>query len=170
MSDLPEYVLDRIFDAPREMVWRAWTDPELVKRWYGPGIETIIHGFDLRAGGAWLNEMKWGGNSDFSKMVFQEVADDSKLVWHHSSTDAQWNVIANPMMPDWPQVLLTTVLFEDRQDKTFVRLSQIPIGASDAEIACFTSTMSGMDNGWGKGYTIIDEMLTEMRSQGGQGD
>ena len=43
MSELPEYVLDRIFDAPRPLVWRAWTDPQLLARWYGPGVETIIH-------------------------------------------------------------------------------------------------------------------------------
>ena len=68
MSELPEYVLDRIFEAPRELVWRAWTDPEILHRWYGPIIETIIHKFDLKPGGSWLNEMKWGGNSDFSKI------------------------------------------------------------------------------------------------------
>ena len=73
MNELPEYVLDRVFDAPREMVWRAWTDPELLSRWYGPGVETIIHKFDLKPGGTWLNEMKWGDNSDLSKAVFQEI-------------------------------------------------------------------------------------------------
>ena len=98
MSEIPEYKLDRIFDAPREMVWRAWTDPELLHRWYGPGIETTIHQFDLKPGGAWLNEMKWGGNSDYSKMVFQEVSEPEKLIWHHSSADSDWNIITRPML------------------------------------------------------------------------
>ena len=99
MSDLPEYILARVFDAPREMVWRAWTDPEILHRWYGPNIETIIHEFELKPGGAWLKEMKMGGNSHFSKMVFQEVTQPEKLVWlHFSSTDSDWNNIANPMM------------------------------------------------------------------------
>jgi len=49
VADLPEYVLDREFDAPRDMVWKAWTDPKLLSTWYGPNIETIIHKFDLRA-------------------------------------------------------------------------------------------------------------------------
>ena len=46
MAELPEYVIDRIFDAPVALVWRAWTDPELLARWYGPGVETIIHKYD----------------------------------------------------------------------------------------------------------------------------
>ena len=47
MSDLPEYILERVFNAPRELVWRAWTDPDVLHRWYGPGVETTIHRFDL---------------------------------------------------------------------------------------------------------------------------
>ena len=163
MSETTEYVLERTFDAPREMVWRAWTDPELLSRWYGPGIETIIHDFDLQPGGAWLNEMRWGENADFSKMVFQEVTQAEKLVWHHSSTDAEWNIISSPMMADWPRVLLTTVTFEDLGDKTNVRLSQIPMDATDAEIACFAAMMDGMSKGWGGGYKIIDEILKELQ-------
>jgi len=165
MSELPEYVLERIFDAPRDLVWRAWTDPELLQHWYGPGVETIIHEFDLKPGGSWLNEMKWGENSMFSKVVFQEVAPPSKLVWHHfSSTDSDWNVTPNPMMADWPPLLLTTVTFEDMGDKTNVRLSQVPIDATDAEIACFAEKMGGMDKGWGSGYTLIDELLAKLQS------
>ena len=167
MSELPEYKLERIFEAPRELVWRAWTDPELLHRWYGPGIETIIHNFDLKPGGSWLNEMKWGGKSDFSKMVFQEVTPPSMLVWHHSSADSDWNIITSPMMADWPRVLLTTVTFEDVGDKTNVRLTQVPVDAIDAEIACFAAAMAGMDKGWGGGYAIMDEMLAELQAEGG---
>ena len=166
MSEVPEYKLDRVFNAPRELVWRAWTDPDLLHRWYGPNIETVIHDFDLKPGGAWLNEMKWGGNSDFSKMVFQEVTPPERLIWRHSSTDSDWNIIANPMMADWPKVLLTTVTFTDEVDKTNVRLTQVPIDASEAEIACFAAAMSNMDGGWGKGYAIIDELLQELQAKG----
>ncbi len=47
MSESPEFILDRVFNAPRELVWQAWTDPELLHHWYGPGVETVIHKFDL---------------------------------------------------------------------------------------------------------------------------
>lgn len=168
MSELPEYVLDRTFDAPRELVWRAWTDPEILHRWYGPGVETIIHEFELSAGGRWLNEMKWGDKSMFSKVVFQKVSPPTQMVWHHhSATDADWNDMPNPMMPDWPRLLLTTVTFDEQGDKTSVRLSQIPMDATDAEIACFAEAMRGMDGGWGGGYKIIDELLLELQSDKG---
>ncbi len=167
MTELPEYKLDRIFDAPRELVWRAWTDPDVLQRWYGPGAETIIHKFDLEPGGMWLNEMKWGGNSNFQKVVFQEVAPPAMLVWHHySSTDAEWNSMTNPMMADWPRLLLTTVIFEEMGNKTNVRLSQIPMEATEAEVACFAETMANMDSGWGSGYAILDKLFAEQQTKG----
>lgn len=164
MSDLPEFVLDREFNAPREIVWRAWTDPEFLAQWYGPNIETIIHKFDLKPDGVWLNEMKMGGGSNFQKVIFQEVIEPEKLVWHHCSADAEWNIAANPMTPDWPRMLLTTVTLEDMGDKTNVRLSQIPLDATDAEVACFAKMKDGMSGGWGGGYAIIDEILTKLQA------
>jgi uncharacterized protein YndB with AHSA1/START domain len=165
MSETPEYVLEREFDAPRELVWKTWTDPELLHQWYGPGAETTIHRFDLEPGGEWLNEMKWGDNSHFQKVVFQEVTRPEKMVWHHySSTDADWNSAPNPMMADWPRLLLTTVTFAEQGDKTLVRLSQVPMEATEAELACFAAAMSGMDKGWGGGYAIIDTLLAELQA------
>jgi len=169
MRELPEYKLDRIFDAPREMVWRAWTNPELLNLWYGPGAETIIHKFDLKPGGLWLNEMKWGDNSNYQKVVFQELTEPEKMVWHHhSSTDSDWNDSPNPMMADWPRLLLTAVIFEAMGEKTNVRLSQIPMEATDAETTCFAEAMAGMDRGWGSGYAIMDEIFVELLAVGGK--
>lgn len=166
MSELPEYILDRQFDAPREMVWRTWTEPELLARWYGPGVETIIHEFDARPGGMWLNEMKMQGGSYFSKVVFQEVIQPEKLIWHHhSSTDANWKDAPSAMMADWPRVLLTTVTFEELGDKTNVRLIWVPFEATAAEISCFAGAVANMGKGWEGGYKIIDEIIAELQAK-----
>jgi len=166
MSELPEYTLDRVFDAPREMVWRAWTDPELLSRWYGPGVETIIHKFDLKPGGEWLNEMKFGENSMLSKVVFTEVTPHERLVWHHhSTTDSNWNTTSNPRMPDWPRILLTTVTFADEGSKTKVKLTWVPLDATDVEIACFTDAVNNMGKGWEGGYAVMDKIFAELQAQ-----
>lgn len=162
MNDLIEYKRGRTFNAPRDMVWRVWTEPELLARWYGPGLETIIHAHDLRPGGEWRNEMKWGDNSALSKLTYLEVEPAEKLVWHHSSVDSDWKVRSNPMMPDWPRVVLNTVVFEEKGDHTQVSMSLVPIDATQAEIACFTEKMSVLDGGWNAGYKIIDEILVEL--------
>ena len=164
MSDLPTYVLERVFDAPRELVWKTWTDPELLTRWYGPRVETIVHRHDLKPGGLWLGEMKWDGNSNYQRVEFTEVDPPSRLVWLHSVSDADWNVTANPMMPDWPRVLLTTVTFEDDGGQTKLRLTWVPHEASEAEIACFSGALAGMDKGWGAGMDLLAELLAELQA------
>lgn len=164
MTDLPTYVLERVFDASRELVWKAWTDPELLPRWYGPRVETIIHRLELKPGGLWLVEMKWGDNSNYQRVEYTEVISPERLVWLHSSSDAEWNVIPSPMMADWPQVLLTTVTFEDDAGRTRVRLTWVPHEASEAEIACFAAAMGGMDKGWGAGMTLLTELLAELQA------
>ena len=87
-DDLPTYVLERVFNAPRELVWKTWTDPDLVPRWYGPGVDSIVHKLEPKAGGLWLHEMRWGGNSNYQKAEYLEVVPPERLVWLHANCDA----------------------------------------------------------------------------------
>ncbi|HYL57326.1 MAG TPA: SRPBCC domain-containing protein [Candidatus Acidoferrales bacterium] len=111
-------VITRIFDAPRHLVWKAWTDPAHLAQWWGP------HGFtlpscqmDLRAGGAYRFHMR-GPNEDdhYSQGLFREVVEPSKLVMIGSWADAAGN-------PTRPGTVLT-VTFEDLGGKTKLTLHQ----------------------------------------------
>jgi uncharacterized protein YndB with AHSA1/START domain len=158
------FTIERHFDAPRALAWRCWTDPELLARWYGPGIETIIHKLDVRPGGVWLNEMRHGGGGMFERMDYTDVDPEQRLAWHHSTTDADWNVVDNPMMPGWPRVLLATVTFETDGDGTKVRLDWTPHEASAEAEAVFQGAMAGFGRGWGAGFDIIGEILAELQA------
>ena len=152
---------------PRALVWRTWTEPELLSRWYGPNIETTIHRLDVTPGGLWLNEMKWGDNSNFERMEYLEVVAPERLVWHHSVADRNWNIIANPMMENWPRVLLTTVtLSAVGNDRTTLRLTWAPHEATDAEIACFAAAIEGLGKGWGAGMELLADIVEELQAQG----
>ncbi len=164
MSDVPTYVLEREFDAPRELVWNVWTDAELLPRWYGPGVETIVHHLEVKPGGLWLDEMRMAGGSHYERIEYTEVTPPERLVWLHSVCDADWNITANPMVPDWPRVLLTTVTFDEDGNRTRLRLTWTPYEASDAETAAFAGAMSGLDRGWGAGMELIEELLTELQA------
>ena len=73
-------------------------------------------------------------------------------------------MISSPMMADWPRVLLTTVTFKDAGTKTNVKLTWVPIDATEAEIACFTGAIGHMGKGWESGYAILDEMFVELQA------
>lgn len=164
MADSSTYVIEREFAAPRELVWKTWTDPKLLTRWYGPRVETIVHRLDLKPGGLWLVEMRWGGQSNYQRVEYLEVSVPDRLVWLHSSADADWNVIASSMMKDWPRVLLTTVTFTTLKRRTKVKLTWEPHEATAAEIACFAAAIAGADKGWKAGMDLLERLLVELQA------
>ena len=81
-----EIVIKRTLDAPRELVFAAWTDLKHLPHWYGPnGFTTTIHEMDLRPGGVWRLTMHGPDGRDYtSKIVFSEVVRPERLVYRHS--------------------------------------------------------------------------------------
>ncbi len=164
MSDLPVFVMEREFEAPRELVWKTWTEAEHLAHWYGPGVETVIHELNVAPGGVWLNEMRMSERSGYSKSVYTEVSAPARLVMLMSNTDANWNLASNPMMPDWPATLLTVVTFEDLGGRTRMRLEWSPHEASAAEIACFANAVDNLGKGWGAGMELLAQLLADLQT------
>jgi|HubBroStandDraft_2_1064218.scaffolds.fasta_scaffold15293_4 uncharacterized protein YndB with AHSA1/START domain len=82
-----EIVTTRVFDAPRELVFRAWTDPKALVKWWGPnGFTTTSQEFDLRPGGAWRLVMHGPNGTDYpGEFRFVEIAGPERLVLDHVS-------------------------------------------------------------------------------------
>ncbi len=81
-----EIVISRVFDAPREVVWDAWTDPKQVVKWWGPrGFTTTIHEMDVRPGGAWNHTMHGPDGTNYpNKSVFLEVVRHERIVYSNA--------------------------------------------------------------------------------------
>ena len=80
-----EIVITRVFDAPRELVWEAWTDPKHVAQWWGPqGFTTTIQKMDVRPGGVWKHVMHGPDGTDYpNSSVFKEVVKPERIVFSH---------------------------------------------------------------------------------------
>src|SRR6201995_5832792 len=103
-----EIRLIRLYDAPVEAVWDAWTDPEQVAKWWGPrGFTLTTHSKDLRPGGHWNYTMHGPDGVDYpNKTVYFEVEKNAKLVYDHGGSD------------DRPPLFRVTVLFSPVEGKT----------------------------------------------------
>jgi uncharacterized protein YndB with AHSA1/START domain len=118
-----DLVITRIFDAPREVVWKAWTDPEHIKRWWGPKNFTApFIKSDFRVGGKYLYCMRSAEGKDYwSTGVYREIDPLKRIVVTDSFADKEGNVVTASeygMEGDWPLELLVTVTFEDHDGKT----------------------------------------------------
>ena len=84
-----EIVMTRIFNAPRELVFEAWTDPEHIGEWWGPnGFTTTVYEMDVRPAGVWRYMMHGPDGVDYpNKVVYQEVIKPERLVYLHGSDD-----------------------------------------------------------------------------------
>lgn len=80
-----ELVLTRLFDAPRELVWKAWTDPQHVPQWWGPvGFTTTTHKMDVRPGGVWRFVMHGPDGRDYQNLItYGEVVEPEYLAYKH---------------------------------------------------------------------------------------
>lgn len=80
-----EILIERVFDAPRDLVWEAWTNPEHVAQWWGPnGFTTTITKMDFRVGGVWKLTMHGPDGTDYpNSSVFREIVKPERIVFAH---------------------------------------------------------------------------------------
>jgi uncharacterized protein YndB with AHSA1/START domain len=167
MVGIPEYALERLYDAPEELIWRTWTDPALFSRWYGPGVQTIIHKMDVRPGGECLLELRWDGGSLFQKFRYLEVEPYERLTWLFSSTNAAWEIASSPLAEVWPANFLTTIKLEPCHGKHLLHLSLTPVEATEAEVLAFRKARFQIDEGWNAGMKVLDEIIEKLKKSQG---
>ena len=137
-TDGRDLILTRIIDAPREKVFRAWTEPSLLKQWFAPApFTTPTVETDVRPGGTSLIVMKGPDGKEFpNRGVYLEVVKDERLVFTDAFTKA-WDPSDKPFMT----VVLT---FEDLGGKTQYTARVRHWSVADRE----THEKMGFHQGW----------------------
>jgi len=145
------FVISRVFDAPRDRVWKAWTEVEQMKQWWGPKGFVVTHcKIELRPGGKGHYCLRAPDGSDmWGRFVYREIVKPSRLVWINSFSDKDGGLSTHPMNPSWPREMLTTVSFKDLGGKTEVSVEWIPVdGSSETEFKTFDQGRDSMKGGW----------------------
>jgi uncharacterized protein YndB with AHSA1/START domain len=154
-------IIERVFDAPRELVWRAWTEPEHAMRWWGPQGFTAPHcEIDLRVGGRYLFAMQspdWNdGRPIWSTGVYREIVPPERLVCTDCFADEKGNVVPAThygMEGDFPLEMLVTVTLEDLGGKTKMTLRHEGLPAGEHR--------EGANAGWNSSFDKLAEELAK---------
>lgn len=166
MEDKTQIVIKRIFDAPKETVWKYWTTPELVQKWWGPEhFYAPSIKADFRVGGKYIYAMHGPKGTEFDKDMYsageyKEIVPMEKLVVTDYFSDAEGNKMApqEQGLPEgMPSEMVVTVLFEDVADGK----TQLSIVYHPENEAMYDAMMkSGMEAGWS---TSLDKMAAAMQ-------
>ena len=152
-----ELVMVCEFAAPRELVWRVWTEPAHVAQWFGPrGFTTAVSASDLRAGGKWRYVMTGPDGAEYAfGGVYLEVVPREKLV----STD-EFGSEYEAELPgvELPKGMVVTTLFEDAGDTTRVTIRVLHDSAEDKA----KHDAMGVVAGWNSSFECLDEHLATL--------
>jgi uncharacterized protein YndB with AHSA1/START domain len=115
-TDDREIVITRVFDAPRELVFDAWTNPTHLTQWWGPrGFTTTTHEMQVKVGGVWRFIMHGPDGTDYpNKITYREVVRPERLVYAHVGES-----------DDEPGSFVTTTTFEEQSGKTKVTMRAV---------------------------------------------
>ncbi|MBD2340982.1 SRPBCC domain-containing protein [Calothrix sp. FACHB-156] len=154
-----EIIITRIFNAPRELVFQAWTDPKHIVQWWGPkGFTTRVTELDLRPGGQSRYVMVGPDGTEYPvKGVFSEIVPPERIVSSDEFDEGFEKVING----DLPQGIVMTVMFEDLDGKTKLTLQIRHATESDRR----KHEEMGVVAGWNSTFDCLDEFLAKQAKQ-----
>lgn len=151
-----EIVITRIFNAPRELVFKVWTEPKHIEQWWGPkGFKTRVTQMDFRPGGQWRYVMIGPDGTEYpSKGVFREIVPPERIV----ASDEFDEGIEKVLDADLPQGMVSTVIFEDLDGKTRLTIEIVHETVSDRR----KHEEMGVVAGWNSSLDCLDEHLATL--------
>lgn len=155
------FIFIHTFDAPRDVVWKAWTDIDERKQWWKPmGTPIEVKAYDLKPGGVMHYGMDTpNGDKWWGRFAYREVEAPSRMVYVNSFSDENGGVTRSSFNAHWPLEILTAVTFTESGDKTTVKLEGIPLNATNEECAAFEGGIGTMQKAFGNTFGQLENYL-----------
>lgn len=168
LSHMHVFTMSRLLNASRELVWRAWTNEDQLKLWFGPtGCTIPTCKLDLRPGGIFHYCMKTPDGSEmWGKWTFREIDPPHRLVLINSFSDVDGGITRHPLSATWPLETLSTMTLTEQEGKTLLTLEWEPYNATAEEIATFDGARDGMKQGWNGTFMQLEAYLAAARIAG----
>ena len=155
----------RLLDAPRDLVWKAWTEPERLAEWMSPAGVTVAHtAMDLRVGGIYHYGLRNpDGDIYWGRWVFQEITAPERLVVITSFSDPAGGVTRHPLGPEWPLETHSTTTLAEEDGGTRLTLAWTPWNATESELQAFAGGAASMEKGWGGTLAQLEAYLARLQ-------
>lgn len=159
-----ELVITRVFDAPRDLMFKVWSNAEHLKNWWGPvGFKLGVAEFDFRPGGVFhYNMQSPDGNEMWGKFVYHEIESPEKIVFVNSFSDPEGNIVRAPFSAAFPLEIRNLLTFTETEGRTTITLRGGPINVSEEELNFFKGMFESMKQGFGGTFDQLAEYLAKV--------
>jgi uncharacterized protein YndB with AHSA1/START domain len=164
LAQTDEFVVERVFEAPRKLVWQAWTEPERLAQWWGPkGAAIRVAKHELRPGGIFHYAMQLQPGRDiWGRFIYREIAAPDRLVFVSSFSDADGGITRPPFRQlgdDWPLEILNTLALVEQGGQTTLTLRGCPINATEEGRKAYASMIGSMQQIYAGTFDKLAEHL-----------
>ena len=159
-----ELVITREFNAPRELLFKVFTQAEHLVNWWGPkGFKMKVAKVELKPNGIFHYCMQSpDGHEMWGKFVYKEIVEPEKLVYIVSFSDEQGNTTRHPMSQTWPLETITTLTLTEENGKTKLTLFGGPYNATEEEIVTFEGALGNVQQGFKGTMDQLDAYLASL--------
>jgi uncharacterized protein YndB with AHSA1/START domain len=144
------FVISRVFDAPRDLVWKAHSELEGLKQWWGPkGFTWVTGTLDFRPGGMFHYGMRSpNGQEMWGRFIYREIVKPERMVYVVSFSDPKGGITRHFLSPEWPAEMLNTATFTEQGGKTTLTIHSVGINATAHERKIFEDGFKSMEGGY----------------------
>lgn len=159
------FTITRVFNAPLDLVWEAWSQCEHLSQWWGPkGFTMHTCNIEFKPGGVWHYGMRSPQGQDiWGKFTYLSIDAKNSITLINSFSDAEGGTTRNPWIPSWPLETIGTMKFVEHDGKTTLTVETRPHNATEAENQEFIDGMKGMEAGFGGTFDKLEAHLAEIR-------
>lgn len=160
-------VISRTFDAPRDLVWKAWTQPEHLAQWWGPkGCTIRVVKLDVRPGGIFHYAMAFQPDNEmWARFVYRDIVAPERMVYVSSFSNPEGGVTRAPfpqLRDTFPLEVLNTLTLHDAGDKTTLTVRGRPLDATQAERDTYRGMFGSMQQGFAGTFDKLDAYLASL--------
>src|SRR5262245_8647079 len=160
-NDMLPFEITRQFKRPRAVVWKAWSDPEQLKHWWGPkGCSIDVLRLEFRPGGFFHYAMKFdNAPTMWGRFNYREIVASERIEWLNSFANEHCGIARAPFSEHCPLEIRNTVTFTEQAGVTTLLLRAVPFGEVEAERKFFDDIRPSLDEGYGG---TLDQLATHL--------
>jgi uncharacterized protein YndB with AHSA1/START domain len=145
------FEITRVFKAPRDRVWKAWSEADQLEHWWGPkGCSIEVPHFEFRPGGFFHYAMKFAGAPTmWGRFNYRDIVVPERLVWLNSFSNEKCGITRAPFSEFCPLEIENSVTFMEHAGTTTVSLRAVPFGETAEERQYFEELRPSLEQGYG---------------------